>query len=317
MNFKPVKLIFTSLLFVFVNSLAFSQSSPNSVTFTKKEIAFLNWGKGPKEVSLGKDEFMGNEGSKVINYDYPRQLWVDGNGNLYFLDRCRDDKRIFVVSADGQSIKTIEFDKTGGIADVDEDGNIYALKLGGFILTRPDGTQRTYDNFNFFEVVDGVVYDRMHQQAVTIADHGNEPEKFTPRLFASDIGYKDLKSFTIRSSKINEHLKKINRHLDVDSIHIKVNSRNDLGYANFIGVDDDGLAYCLYSYTLNNISGPFEEADVVVYSQLGQEIGRFQLPLRDFDKQIDINSIFLDIHGNIYQMLASEDGLHLLKWQKN
>jgi sugar lactone lactonase YvrE len=244
-------------------------------------------------------------------------LWVDGNGNLYFLDRCRDDKRIFVVSADGQSIKTIEFDKTGGIADVDEDGNIYGLKLGGFILTRPDSTQQTSDNFNFFEVVDGVAYDRMHQHAVTIADHGNEPEKLTPHLFAPDIRYKYLNSFTIRTSKINAHLKKINRHLDVDSIQIKVDSRSDLGYADFIGVDDDGHAYCLYSYTLNNISGPFEEADVVVYSQFGQEIGRIQLPLRYFDKQIDVNDLALDIHGNLFQMLASEDGIRILKWIKN
>jgi len=54
------------LLLLFSDSLSFCQSSPNSVTFTKKEIAFLKWGKGSNEVSLGKDEFVGMRGRRLL-----------------------------------------------------------------------------------------------------------------------------------------------------------------------------------------------------------------------------------------------------------
>lgn len=334
MNSNFPKLIFASLLFfVFINSLAFSQSSPNSITFTKKEIAFFKWGSGSNEVGISKHEEEDieqgvDEGDKIVTYSWPKNIHIDGNDNLYFGNA---NGQIFIVSSGDGSIRTISWKKTGGLEIVDGDGNIYAGLFNkgeppGFILSRPNGSQETYKNIDLHYEDNGIVFDRKNDKSITITDNGQKPEKLPPRLLGLDGGKKDYErkyqgtscTFTIYSEKINKHLKKINLKLDVDEIQVEIPAKKDLGlFANLIGVSDDGNSYFLCSYMDGKDSDPFQESDLMVYSRTGQKLTEIPLQLDYFDKQNSINEFKMDIHGNVFQMLALMDGIHILKWQKN
>jgi hypothetical protein len=336
MNSKPIKLIFSSLLFfIFINSLAFSQSSPNSVTFTKKEIAFFKWGDGPNEVGITKHEeediVQGTDaGDKIVTYEWPRGLDIDGNDNLYF---GNGNGQIFIISSEDGSVKTISWKKTGGLWMVDGDGNIYARsfnkgKQPGFILTRPDGSQRIYQNFDFCYVENGVAYNLKKDESITITDKGDKPEKLPPSLLDVSVGkndsdkkYQDTSlTFIIGVEKINKHLKKINRQLNVNKIQVSIEKKKGLGLlSDLFGVDDDGNSYFLCSYLAGKLAKSNQESSayIMVFSQTGKKLAEIPIQPDYFDQQNSTNEFKLDIHGNIFQMLALADGMRIIKWQKN
>ncbi len=317
------------LFFVFSNSLAFSQTSSAPISFTKKEIGFYKWGVGSDEVGLQKNEsdniYHGmNLGGKKYTYHWPRILKIDGNDNVYFLDSF--NKKIFIISADGGLIKTIGMEKTGGFVLADEEGNVYGLNLeegkgSGFILTKPDGTREVFKNFNFSYEKNGIVYDLKNNKALTITDNGDKPEKLPPQNL--DVEKKDRDSFVIDTKKINEHLRKINRRIDSDKVVIRIEKKlvgkfHVRPLTNLIGVDDNGNFFFFCRYSVGpGIEDPYEEADVMVYSQTGQKISEIPISLDSFNKQTSQNEIQLDIRGDVFQMWANEDGMHILKWTKH
>lgn len=254
---------------------------------------------------------------------WPRQLIIDGDDNIYLNG---GNSQIFIIAPDGSSVKTISSKKTGGLASVDENGNIYGFynpegEPSGFIVTKPDGTQNVFKNFKLSLVENGVAYDLQNNKAITIANNDDKPEKLPPRLLKiykgeNDFEKKSYDSFVIFSKKINEHLKKINRQIDTDEVRIKVEEDNGLPvFADLLGVDDNENFYFLCGYTLQSSSLPWEKAYVMVYSQTSQKLAEVPIDLDYFDKHV--SGIALDIYGNFFQLLASEDGIHILKWAKN
>jgi len=229
MDFKSQKLILTTmLLFLFSYSLAFCQSASDSISFTKKEIAFFKWGTGEKEVKLTKTAEV---------FSWPRALRIDGSDNLYF---SAGNGHIFIVSPNGNSIKSISNQKMGGLGDVDEDGDMYSGykeegKLTGLLVIGPDGTQTVYKNFILRNVENGVAYpmnfpDAKGIEPITFFKNDDKPEKLPPRLFHIQGGEEDYEktspnTYVLHTEKINKHLKKINRHLDVDKIQIKIEEK--------------------------------------------------------------------------------------------
>jgi len=117
---------------VFLPGLVFAQSN-SPITFTKKEIAFIKYGKGEKETS-----WHGNS------------IQIDGNDNVYFYN---GNGQMLIVSSDGTSIKVMDDKKIINLRVIDAEGNIYSpiYKKGsppGFVMTKPDGTQTEYPNFD-------------------------------------------------------------------------------------------------------------------------------------------------------------------------
>jgi len=84
-----------------------------------------------------------------------------------------------------------------------------------------------------------------------------------------------------------------------------------------IGVDDGGNSYFLCGYLAGKLYEPWTEADVMVYSPTGQKISEIPVNLDSFNKKTSFEQIKLDIHGNIFQLWSSEDGIHITKWSKN
>lgn len=312
---KWQKVILISILFLsFSYIFAFGQTSSAPISFTKKEVAFFKWGEIDKK----------NPISKEYSRFYPKVLHIDGYDNLYFVT---EQSQIFIVPSDGSPVKKNSLGKAGGVFIVDEEGNCYSsyYKKGepwGFILTKPDGSQTEYKNFNLDFEENGIIYDLKNNKALTITDHGTKPEKLPPRLFITK-GETNLKinypnSFTIYTEKINKHLKKINRRIDSDKIRIKIEEKNDVkALANLIGIDDDGNSYFFCAYQSQVRDGPWNEADVMVYSQKGQKIAEIPLELNFYDKQAFYKEVVSNIRGDIFQMWASEDGVHISKWTKN
>lgn len=326
---KRHKTILISTMFLgFLSASAFCQTSSDPISFTQKEIAFFKWGNGGNEVVLIKDEsensYHGPDlGGKKYTYRWPSKIEMDGNDNVYFYAGAG---RIFMIPFDGSSIKTISAQKTGGLGCVDETGNIYGgyVKKGesaGFTLTRPDGTQKTYKNFYLGYEENGIVYDTVHNKSLTITGNGNNPEKFPPHLFSGKDG-KDYEIkfpnsfFAIFTEKINKHLKKINRRIDSGKIQIKLEKKEGFWpLADLIGVDDNCNSYILCCYAGENYDAPYKKAYVMVYSKTGQKISEIPIELDYFNKHV--SGIKLDIQGNVFQMHASEDGLHIIEWVKN
>jgi hypothetical protein len=332
MLIKKVCLI--SILFSSVSiSPAFCQSSSAPISFTKKEIAFFKWGEGKKEVKLvsykEKNIYHGMDlGGYRYTYNWPKKMEIDGNDNIYLYSGT---ERIFVISSEGNSIKTIDAEKTGGVVCVDEFGNIYGSyrKKGeptGFILTKPDGTQTLYKDFLFGGEENGVVFpanlnDMLGKQPITIFSNDDKPEKSPPHLSSGygnmDCEEKNRHSLIIHTGKINKHLKKINKKIEADEIPIELEVKNRFWpLASLVGVDDNCNFYILCRYSHGpGIEAPYEEADMMVYSQTGQKIFEIPMELDCFDKHL--SGIKLDIQGNVFQMYASEDGLHVIEWVKN
>jgi hypothetical protein len=277
---------------------AFGQTSSTPISFTKKEIVFLNWGSGENEVKLIKNEepniYHGiDQGGKKYTYLWPDDLKLDGNGNLYFSDW---NKRVFIISPDGRSVKTISAEKTGGLLVVDEEGNIYGSrhKKGEstyFILTKPDGTQQIYKDFFPSYEENGVVYDRFVNKALTILNNGEKPEKFPFQFFTDENEIERGQhndSFSIRTEKINKHLKKIYKKINSEKIQINIEDKTvgnlrTRPIADFMGVDEHADFYFFCKYSIGpGIEAPWGEADVMVFSQTGQKIGEIPIMLDEF-----------------------------------
>ena len=327
MYFRPVFILMLLFSF-FYSSLALCQSTSDSISFSKKEMAFIKWGQDKNEFGFlrreSKNTYQGIDlGGKKETYYWSRLLKLDGNDNVYVLDGW--NKQIFIVSPD-DAIKTIGSEKTRGLITVDAFGNIYGSnKKGepqGFTVTKPDGSQKVYRNFNLNFEENGIVYDLKNKKTLNIADVGDQIEKLPPHLLSDhdqvDFEKKTSDSFVIYTKKINKHLAKINRKIEADTIQIKIEGKNGSpSYLDLIGVDDDGNSYFLCGYGTGNISAPWSDAFLTVYSQEGRKLAEISLDLDYFNKQIDGNELALDVHGNIFQMLASEDGVRILKWSKN
>jgi hypothetical protein len=329
--------IIAVLLLGFSYCSAFGQTSPGYINFTKKEIAFFKWGNGQNEVSLEK--LIKTKGTTQVENNetlyWPMDMKIDGNDNIYFPN---GNGRIFILSSDSNSFKKIIMKKTGGIISVDENGCIYGVysKDGppyGFIRTEPDGTQEIFKNFDLGHVENGIAYPRGNKKTnrespVTIYDSENNPEKLPPLLFSRstpNIRNADFKedivasTFLINTKKINRHLKKINKKIISDNIKIKVEKKNEITpLVTFLGVDDNEQFYFLSGYPSGpEIDDRWIETYITVFSQDGKKLTEIKIDPDYFNKQVVRGELALDIRGNIFQMLASEDGIHFLKWVKN
>src|SRR5579871_804487 len=336
-DFSFCFLLFIASFLTFSPPVIFAQSD-EPISFTKKEVGFFKWGAGENEVKLSKIQERHAKVEKGTNKEvetvettsisWPRYLRIDGNGNIYFWGQTN---QIYVLSSNG-AVKKIDGENVGGLWQVDGDGSIYAPyhrkdSSVGFFLIKPDGTQVDYKNFNLGHEENGVVYD-VNDQAMTIRDNGDKPEKLPPKLFSRpksrfkpaklDFGRTGFNSFIIYSKKINEHLKKIGGHIDRDKIQIKIEGDKGLGWTDLIGIDDSGNSYFLCKYFSGNFyEDPFNKASVMLYTPAGQKLVEIPVDLDVFDKRIDGNELAIDIHGNIFQMWASEEGLHIFQWIKN
>jgi hypothetical protein len=319
MNFSK-KVILTAMLFLeLLCSSVFCQMSSNSINFTKKEIVVLKWGNGDKEISKSSPL---------------KGLKIDGMDNIYFTDGSH--QRTFIISSDGNSIKSVDFKTTGGFNTVDEVGDIFGLyyKKGeplGLKVTKPDGTTDTYKDFNLGHVDNGVAYDQRGNKAITIRDNGDKPEKLSPHLMSftsrqedkgNILGWNDV--LEINTQKINRHLGKINRHLDMDKITIKIEQKKDAKHTLIYGegwvlsVDDIGNVYVLCTY--KNGNGPRSkvvEGYVDVYSPNGMRLTRISDSSSIGNWQADPSLYAIDIQGNIFQLLSSDDGVHIIKQIKS
>src|SRR5579871_2398688 len=331
-DFSFCFLFFIASFLAIFPSIIFAQSDA-PISFTKEEIAFFKWGTSETEVKLstGGISQRAKKNSKpektVLNqYRWANTFRMDGNDNLYFNG---GNGFIFVVSPDGNSIKTISIEKTGGFSTVDEMGNVYSFfhKKGeplGFILTRPDGTQENYADFDLGHVENGIAYEKKEKgdRAVTIFNNNNTPEKKPPLLFpklTSNQTEADFEkdfvtgTFTFDTAKINKHLEKINKRIDNEKVQIKLGFNND---QNFMGVDDDENFYfkiCTHESTA--IYTPCKAAYVAIYSSRSLKLAEVPIEKNYFDGQCGPTDI--DIHGNIFEMVAFQDGIHIYKWAKN
>jgi len=319
--------IFSLLILIFLNHSVFAQSN-STISFTKKEIAFFKWGEGDNQIRLkkGHSHHNGQATTEEVNVQYywPRDLKIDGTDDVYIQD---GKGHTFIISSVDGSVKTVN---VGGFRAVDEAGNMYSLyyvagEPYGLIVTKPDGTQKIYKNFDMKYEENGIAYDLNNNKAITIFDNGDQPEKLPPQLFSrwlsknydGDFKKEANNLFSISTKKINKHLKKINRRIDSDQIQIKIEKKNSAAVeAYLLGVDDDGESYFLCGYRESiHLTSPWSDIYVRVYSQAGVKIAEIPIDSDYFDKHV--SGFALDIHGNFFQMLASEDGMHILKWIKN
>ncbi len=334
---KSVRLIINFALSVLVLMYSFiiSHAASDSISFTKKEIAFFKWGDGEKEIKLNKITHKTIDRSKGVtqtseDFLWPSAIVVDGNDSIYLNG---GNGQIFIISSDGSSIKTVSAKKTGGLVEVDGDGNIYGTysKKGeplGFIRTKPDGTQEVYKNFDLGYVENEIAYPISNKamsgnQPITFSNIGDKAEKLPPHLLSRD-GEVDLgklmdgKSFVIHTRKINKHLKKINRRIDADKILIEVEEKDGMPpRPQFLGIDDNGNSYFLCGYHGGwNSLVPWKETYIMAYSQTGQKLAEIPIDPDYFDKHVGLAECRIDIHGNLFQSWASKDGVHIFKWTK-
>jgi len=327
-------------LFLILITLLFSTSvfaaGSETISFTKKEIAFFKWGNKDKEVGCNKIDEIVHHGSDPKNtsrfrsFRAPVDLKIDGNGNVY-IDGW--NQRIFVISPDGRSIKTINNKTTGGFSAVDEEGDIYGsyYKEGepfGFIRTTPDGTQEIHKDFKLSYVENGIAYEKIKKniRSLKLFDVGDKPEKLPVRLSLwsySENVKADLKIdqvngvFTIDTKKINKHLKKINRKLNSDKIQINYDDKNGVRVGiDFLGIDDDGNSFFLHYSPQLHADDPWSDVSVNVYSSAGQKVSKIPIESDYFSQQLYTNEFAIDIQGNLFQMSEEKDGVHILKWSK-
>lgn len=337
-SLAPLLLIF-GLILDFMPGIVSAQSNA-PISFTKKEIAFFKWGTGGDDVKLNKTQathikveknthnIVRSEETTTISW--PRNLEMDGDDNIYFRGGMN---QIFVVTVDGKLEKKIDVRDKGGLWRVDGDGNIYipySEKNGqaGFHLIKPDRTQTDYKDFDFSYQENGIAYDIRNNRSITITGNDNKPEKLPPHLLSRpkskfgpailDFEKTSYGSFIIYTKKINDHLKKINRKIDEDKIELKIKTEKDLGFPmELMGIDDNGDFYFLCAYPASTLYGPWNKATVMIYSKAGQQLAEVPIEIDYFDKQVRGSELAIDIHGSIFQLWASEDGVHILRWAKN
>jgi len=297
-------ILISTLLLGFSYISAFCQTSSAPIIFTKKEIAFFKWDYFKRD---GKD----------YGIFIPKVLSIDGDDNLYFL---YSNLLVYVVPADGKTVKTIDWGNMGGLAFVDENGNLYSRifnkkgETAGFILTKPDGSKIEYKNVS--SVKNGIAYDASKQKSITITDEGDKPERLPAQLHWTGDSYH--REYIIFTDKLNAHLKKINRHIDQDKIQINIKVKDNLHPpVDLIGVSDDCDTYFFVPFQSQVRDGPWDEADVWVYSPHGQKIAEIPLELDFFSKQTFNKEVLINIHGDVYQMWVSQEGVHITKWVKD
>ncbi len=302
---NTLKRLLLLLSFALFFSPVFAGDS-EKISFTKKEIAFFKWNYFKKD-------------GKKCDIFIPKVLHIDGDDNLYFLYW---NDLVYVVSADGKTVKKIDWGNNGGLEIVGENGNLYSQIIGkkgegvGFILTKPDGSKIEYKNIPLSSVKNGIAYDSSKQESITITDEVDKPERLPAQLHWEA---KHRNKFTIYTDKLNSHLKNIKRHVNPEKIQIEIEKKDGLrGDYTLIGVDDNGDTYffCFY-LPLEVRDGPWVEADVMVYSIGGQKIAEIPLELDYFSKQTFDKDVLINIHGDVFQMWVSQDGVHISKWAKN
>lgn len=335
---KIKTLIFAIPYFSFFIATVFAQSNTGSIAFTKKEIAFFKWGNGKNEVTCSNFNTVIHRGSDeknnldVQSFRAPVDLKIDGYNNIYI---DGGNERIFVISSDGSSIKTINSNTTGGLGIVDEEGNIYGPyykngQLLGSIRTNPDGSQTVYKNFELRHVVNGIGYEikKKKIRTIKIYDTDNKSEKLPPLMFPMNLRaysptgegdyLEDPKKglITIYTNKINSHLAKINKRINTDKILIQTDENSSNGIViHLLGIDDKGNTYILNYKTGLHIDDPWSKVYVKVYSSDGKAIATIPIENDYFSKQLVPNEFALDVQGNLYQMWRSKDGVHILKWE--
>jgi len=281
MDFKSViklskrqKLILILILFVSFSSKAFCQSASNSISFTKKEIAFFKWGDGANEIGMSWED--NTEQVKKMDYKVskktgevvsmsitptigpilPRtELHIDGNGSIYFSDSVH--KRIFVLSPDGEKERTIEAGNDSNFR-VDEVGDVffYDYKVGepqGLTCVKLDDRKFFYKNIKLSYIESGVAYDA--NKEISITDNGNKPQK--PLLFGTVEKSEGDGNYIIyiHSRKFwNDHVV-TGRPFDDKSdngykeIPVKIEKKHKLEYtAEVLGIDGANDVYVLGSY---------------------------------------------------------------------
>ena len=302
---NTLKRLLLLLSFALFFSPVFAGDS-EKISFTKKEIAFFKWNYFKKD-------------GKKCDIFIPKVLHIDGDDNLYFLYL---NDLVYVVSANGKKVKTIDWGNNGGLAVVDENGNLYSQIIGkkgegvGFILTKPDGSKIEYKNIPLSSVKNGIAYDSSKQKSITITDEDDKPERLPAHLHWAGNSY-DC-AYTIFTDKLNAHLKKINRHIDQDKIQINYNTKDgSRPPSSILGVSDECDTYIFVPYQGWTPGEPWSEADVMVFSPRGQKIAEIPLELDYFSKQTFDKDVLINIHGDVFQMWGSKEGVHITEWVKN
>lgn len=316
------------LLFVafeFFCSTAFAQE----ITFTKKEIAFFQWGNGNNEIANSSQ----NPQTKVAHYKVYKgtktpvpvvpekntntistYLKIDGSDNVYVSDPFHH--RVFVIPSGESEIRVIKNASTYG---VDEAGDIisalsYKDGLSDFECIKPNGERVVYKNFALGIVENGVIHEANGKQPITILDIGDKPEKLPPSLF-SEVENETHAGFDLKTEKVNKHLKKINHKIDGEKIHLSWETKKGFIANGYIqGVDDLGNIYVMVIYYRGWIRPDTEtQGFLFIYSPTGEILSKVPL-----EKNMNVGlSIPIDVHGNFFTSVSSENGVHVFKWEKN
>lgn len=299
MNKRFKTLLILTLLLGFTVSTVPCQTSSTPIWFIKKEIAFFKW------------DYFNRDGKKCDPF-FVKCMGIDGQDNLYFL---YSNLLMYIVSADGKTVKTIDWGNKGGGWFVDEDGNLYSSvykkrEPEGFILTKPDGSQIEYKNFTLNKLENGIAYDFAKNKSITIIDEGDKPEKLPPQV-KWETKYPN--NFTIYTEKLNSYLKKINRHIDSDKIQIKI---DEMALIHLMGIDDNGNSYFFCAYQGQGHDVPWIDS-VMVYSSKGQKNTEVPLEFDFYSKRAFSKEVVMNIHGDFFQIWATAAGLHITKWTKN
>ncbi len=346
-------LVSFSLLNIYFSLDPLFAQSDSPVSFTKKEIAFFKWGDGSNEFGQGyitekdvrKDIESNTATDKKIGVVVPGKsdlkvgpvrslitMLIDGENNIYLADSIH--KRIIVVAPDGNVTKSIDKMRKGSEFDVDEFGNVFfdyideKEKMPNLVWVKPDGTRTEFKDNGLSWVVHGVAYNPYdRKKSVTIMSiDDTKPEKLPPRLFGGskdpDVGggSRGMDLF-VSYKNINRHLKKINRQIDVDHVRIKIEQKDKLtSWATVLGVDDNGNVYTLCAYKNGpNLNTYYKvvEAYIDVYSPMGERLTRIPDSSCLGGYAQTVSNFAIDIKGDIFHILESEDGVHIIEWVKN
>jgi hypothetical protein len=282
-------------------------------------------------------------GLKAGSFIPQTRLKIDGNDNVYFADSINN--RIFVVSSDGSLIRTINGFGRVPYFDVDETGNVFSSQVkrgdpNGLTCIKPNGEKIFYKDFRLGHIENGVLYGSAADEAITttingnksiqplnkaitIIDTGNNEEKLPPRLFSGPggdfYGGDQDKEIVIDTRKINQHLKKIGNHIDVEKIEIKVEKKPKLSsWSDVLGVDDIGNVYIFCSYKDGYTwRSKVVEAYIDVYSPTGARLARISDSFSNGGYSLEKSTLGIDIKGNLFRILSSDNGVHIIEWVKN
>lgn len=344
-SFQKVACVGLTSLLLFLPIIAPAQSNA-PISFTKKEIAFFKWGNGTNEVGMGslsktaieedarRHKIINKKTGEVITETPVTQpgpfipeiiLRLDGEDNVYFSDSIHG--RVFVVDSNGNVIRFVILKGAGRYFKVDEVGDVlfdYQENKGekrNLVCVKPSGEKMVYKNFRLGRLEGGVAYDAYNKnKAITIVK-----ENGTKELPIRDIPIKNLKTtndigFAINTDKIIEQLKKHGHQSEIKEIDVKLEKKENLSpWWNVIGIDEAGNIYTLIYY--KTIGSPMHakviESFIDVYSLEGVRQSRIIEPSYLGSLFPTPDHFAIDGQGNIFQILPSKDGVHIVKWVKN